>query len=402
MEAVLQSPVSATAPPSRLTYRINSIDLLRGIVMVIMALDHVRDFFHITAFTDDPLNLQTTTPALFLTRWITHFCAPVFVFLSGASAYFQRGRKTTKELSGFLIKRGLWLILVEVTIITLAISFDLRYNFLFLQVIWAIGISMVLLGLAVWLPFKAILFIGLAIVLGHNILDITGLPRGIFWDLLHRSAFHDFQGAPTLAILYPFLPWTGVMLLGYCFGKFFMSMPANERKKKLLAVSAATILLFIVLRAIDVYGDPNLWSQQRSGLYTVFSFINTTKYPPSLLYLCMTIGPAILFLALAGNRETTLGRIISVFGKVPFFYYVLHFFLIHLLSVVFFLTRGHSFSEGATGIPNFPIKFVVPGEGYSLGVTYLVWIGVVVALYPLCKWYSNYKKTHKQWWLSYL
>lgn len=403
MEAVLTSPAQATAiSTSRAIYRINSIDLLRGIVMVIMALDHVRDFFHIGAFTADPLDLQTTSPLLFFTRWITHFCAPIFVFLSGASAYFQSSRKTTKELSGFLIKRGLWLILVELAIITLAISFDVTYSIFFLQVIWAIGISMVLLGLVIWLPFYAILSIGLIIVLGHNIFDTINLPQGMFWDLLFRQGFHNIGGGRTLGILYPFLPWTGLMFLGYCFGKLFVDTPAEKRRSKLLLLSAVIILLFISLRATNAYGDPGLWSSQKNGLYTVLSFINTTKYPPSLLYICMTIGPAILFLALIGNRETSLSKIITVYGKVPFFYYVLHFFLIHLVSAILFLSRGHSFSEGVNGVPGFPFKFLIPGEGVSLGMTYLVWVAVVVALYPLCKWFSEYKKTHKQWWLSYL
>jgi len=403
MEAVLSTQhVSMATPVTRAAYRINSIDLLRGIVMVIMALDHVRDFFHIGAFTADPLDLQTTSPALFFTRWITHFCAPIFVFLSGASAFFQSSRKTTKELSGFLIKRGLWLILVEVAIITFAISFDISYSIFFLQVIWAIGISMVWLGLAVWLPFNAVLGIGLLIVLGHNIIDKITLPQGMLWDFLFRPGFHPIGGGRTLAILYPFLPWTGLMFLGYCFGKLFTTTPPEKRRRKLLTLSAVIILFFIVLRATNAYGDPSLWNSQKSGLYSVLSFINTTKYPPSLLYMCMTVGPAILFLALAGNRETSLGRIFTVYGKVPFFYYVLHFFLIHLVSAILFLTRGHSFSEGAAGLPNFPFKFIIPGEGLGLAMTYVAWIAIVAALYPLCKWFSEYKKTHKQWWLSYL
>jgi uncharacterized membrane protein len=403
MEAVLSTPhVSVATPVSRATYRINSIDLLRGIVMVIMALDHVRGFFHIGAFTADPLDLQTTSPALFFTRWITHFCAPIFVFLSGASAFFQSSRKTTKELSGFLIKRGLWLILVELAIITFAISFDISYSIFFLQVIWAIGISMVLLGLAVWLPFNAILGMGLLIVLGHNIVNKITLPQGMFWDFLFRQGFHPMGGGRTLGILYPFLPWTGLMFLGYGFGKLFTTTPPEKRRSRLLALSAAIILFFIALRATNLYGDPSLWSLQKNGFYSMLSFINTTKYPPSLLYMCMTIGPGILFLALIGNRETSLGKVFTVFGKVPFFYYVLHFFLIHLVSAILFLTRGHSFSEGTTGIPNFPFRFIIPGEGLSLGMTYVVWIAIVVALYPLCKWFSDYKKTHKQWWLSYL
>ncbi|MBD0278166.1 MAG: DUF1624 domain-containing protein, partial [Flavisolibacter sp.] len=209
----------------RTTHRIDAIDLLRGLVMIIMALDHTRDFFHITAWTDDPLNLQTTTPALFFTRWITHFCAPVFVFLAGTSAYFQSLRKTKKELSGFLLKRGLWLIFIEIVLINFAFSFDIHFGLIALQVIWAIGISMVLLALAIWMPFSAILIVGLLIVLGHNSLDFfeaqhTG-SYSMAYALLHRQNFYPLGGGHNLMVMYPFLSWTGLMMTGYCFGKLF-------------------------------------------------------------------------------------------------------------------------------------------------------------------------------------
>jgi uncharacterized membrane protein len=397
--------VAQPETPARSTYRINSIDFLRGLVMIIMALDHTRDFFHNEAMLDDPLNLATTTPALFFTRWITHFCAPVFVFLAGTAGFFQSLRKSKAELCSFLMKRGLWLIVVEVTLITFAISFDVQFSAFFLQVIWAIGISMVLLGLAVWLPFKAILAIGLLIVLGHNSLDYYEAGRqnfGTVYSLLHRQNFVPLGGNRFLGILYPFLPWTGVMFLGYCFGRLFTLYEGAQRRKVLSLLALGLIVLFIALRTFNSYGDPSHWTPQKNALFTVFSFLNTTKYPPSLLYLCMTIGPAILFLAFTGGLKNRFTRFVTVFGRVPFFYYVLHFYLIHAISMLLSFGRGHSFAEGAAGVPGLPFKFVFPGEGYSLGLTYLIWIGIVLLLYPLCRWFSRYKQTHKQWWLSYL
>lgn len=387
-------------------YRITAIDLLRGLVMIIMALDHTRDFIHKEALLEDPLNFATTTPFLFFTRWITHYCAPIFVFLAGTSGFFQSLRKSKADLCGFLIKRGLWLILVEVTIITFAISFDVQFNTFFLQVIWAIGISMVLLGFAVWLPFYVILAIGLLIVLGHNSLDFYEANKkegfGIYYALLRRPDFVPIGGNRTLGILYPFLPWTGVMFLGYCFGKLFIHYEGGQRRRILTRLGLSIIILFIALRATNSYGDPLPWATQKSSVFTILSFVNTTKYPPSLLHLCMTLGPAILFLAFTDTFKNALSKLITVYGKVPFFYYVLHMYLIHGVSAFFFFLRGHGFGENASGTLGFPFRFVVPGEGLSLFLTYLVWLAIVAALYPACRWFSRYKQTHKQWWLSYL
>ncbi len=386
--------------------RIRSIDLLRGLVMIIMALDHTRDFTHIDGMSGNPLDFATTTPLLFMTRWITHFCAPVFVFLAGTSAYLMGLRKTKAELSRFLITRGIWLVFVEVVIINLVFSFDIHYGFIGLQTIWSIGISMIILGLAIRLPFAALLTLGLVIVFGHNLLDLyekghTG-PFPVWYSFLHAGGFFRLWDNHYLGIMYPFLSWSGLMMTGYCFGKIMDNNDEVKRKQTLLKLGAGIVLLFIALRAINVYGDPDPWSSQKDTLFTVFSFINTHKYPPSLLYMCMTIGPAILFMAIAGNKQNRLTRIISVYGRVPFFYYVLHFFLIHLVSAALFLSRGHSIAEGFHNTGGGP-NFIIQGEGYGLRVVYLVWIGVVVALYPLCKWYDNYKTNHKEkWWLSYL
>jgi len=403
--------VHVSSPVQKTSYRIESIDLLRGLVMIIMALDHTRDFFHKTAFTDDPLNFATTTPALFLTRWITHFCAPVFVFLAGTSAFFQSSRKSTAELSRFLLTRGLWLILIEILVINLAVSFDPNYTVVGLQTIWSIGISMIILGLVIWMPFSAILTVGLIIVFGHNILDLyekqfpTNHTYNILYSFLHRPGVYPLGGGHSLLILYPFLSWAGLMMLGYCFGKLFTRYEGAERRKVLTWLGLGIILFFIALRATNVYGDANHWTTKKNALFTVFSFIDTVKYPPSLLYMCMTIGPAILFIALWGNIKNGLTKFITVYGRVPFFYYVLHFTLIHILSTAAFFMRGHSFKEGlytTSQGPLPPFNFIVPGEGYSLWIVYLVWIFVFVSLYPLCKWFSEYKQTHKQWWLSYL
>jgi uncharacterized membrane protein len=402
--------VHVGSPLQKKAYRIESIDLLRGLVMIIMALDHTRDFFHKTAFTDDPLNFVTTTPALFLTRWITHFCAPVFVFLAGTSAFFQSSRKSTSELSKFLITRGLWLVFIEILVINLAVTFDPNYTVVGLQTIWAIGISMILLGLAIWMPFSIILTVGLIIVFGHNALDLyekqfpPNHTYNIFYSFLHRPGIYPLGASHSLLILYPVLSWAGLMMLGYCFGKLFSKYEGMKRKRILTALGLGIILFFIALRATNLYGDANHWSTQKNALFTVFSFINTVKYPPSLLYMCMTIGPAILFIGLWGNIKNGVTKFISIYGRVPFFYYVLHFTLIHILSTAAFFIRGHSFSEGVytSQGPNTPFNFIVPGEGYSLWIVYLVWIFVFVSLYPLCKWFSEYKQTHKQWWLSYL
>src|SRR6476620_937053 len=407
MEQVLTAPLSQTTIPlKRLSYRIESIDLLRGFVMIIMALDHVRDFIHVTGFSDDPLNMATTTPALFLTRWITHYCAPVFVFLAGTSGWFQHMRKSTKELSAFLITRGFWLVLVEIFIVNLSFTFDPGYTLIGLQTIWAIGISMIILGLVIWLPFQMIFALGLIIVLGHNLLDIYEAkhtpPYSPGYSLLHHFGSFPLWGNHVLLVLYPFLSWSGLMMLGYCFGKLFTSYDGSQRRKVLTLLGTGIILMFIALRTINIYGNPEPWTVQKNQLFTLFSFIDTHKYPPSLLYMCMTIGPAILFVAWGGHIKNSLTRFITVYGRVPFFYYVLHFFLIHTLSALFFLARGHSVAEGMSGISRGFPNFIVPGEGYSLWVVYAVWIFVVLSLYPVCKWFSNYKQTHRQWWLSYL
>lgn len=392
--------------------RIESIDIIRGLAMVIMALDHVRDYFHISANTDDPLNLATTSPALYFTRWITHFCAPIFVFLSGTSIYLQSLRKTKKELGIFLLKRGLWLIIAEWTIIAFAWTFNTNFNILPLQVIWAIGISMFILGLLILarLSYSLILALGILIVAGHNLLDIPeskpGFEAGFWWDLLHHGVFklYPIGDNRVLMMVYPFLPWTGLMMLGYCAGKLFTpSFSPEARKKLLLQMGGGLIALFVVLRFSNLYGDPVPWTKQDSPFYTFLSFLKINKYPPSLLYLCITIGPALILLALIESIKNRFTGFMVTFGRTAFFYYILHLYLIHVVAAIFFFARGHSFAEARNVGKQFPFMYVAPGEGNGLLVVYAVWLGVILLLYPLCKKYDRYKTAHKEkWWLSYL
>ena len=390
--------------------RIQSIDILRGIVMVIMALDHVRDYFHIHAWTDDPMNLETTTPALYFTRYITHFCAPTFVFLSGVSIYLQSLRKTKPELSVFLMKRGLWLIFVELVFVSFAWSFNPAFERFPLAIIWAIGISMFILGFLIRLPYKVILGLGLLIVFGHNLLDFpeaaTGFNGGFWWDLVHSSKWTSYQiiGNHNLIIAYPFLPWLGLMILGYCAGKLFSpKFEASRRKQLLTRMGIGLLVLFMILRGINIYGDPVAWSQQRNGLYTFLSFMKIYKYPPSLLYLCVTIGCALLLLPHLEKLENRFSKMMVVFGRTAFFYYILHLYLIHVLAMISFYINGHTLVQSSEAESIFKWKFVIPGEGYGLLIVYLIWIFVIVCLFPLCKWYDNYKTNNKEkWWLSYL
>ena len=387
--------------------RVGSIDLLRGIVMVIMALDHVRDYFHAEAFTDDPLNLQTTTPALYFTRWITHFCAPIFVFLAGTSAYLLGQKKTKRDLSKFLMTRGLWLMLIEITIVSLGWTFNPLFNLLILQVIWAIGISMLLLGILVWLPYQLLFAIGIIIVFGHNLLDYPEAARkgdvGLLWDLVHhgRFSFYTLSQNRFFMVVYAFLPWTGLMIMGYALGKLYTpDVDPAYRKKFLLITGTLLLLLFVVVRWMNGYGDPGKWSTQKNSFYTFLSFINVNKYPPSLMFMSVTIGIALLVLPFLEKVKGAIARAFTIYGRVPFFYYVLHLYVIHTLCVIAFFIAGYGTDDIVSR--HTPFLFRPPTFGYGLWAVYLIWIGVVALLYPLCKWYNNYKATHRKWWLSYL
>ena len=387
--------------------RIHSIDILRGIVMLIMALDHVRDFFHVTALTADPLNLQTTTPMLFFTRWITHFCAPVFVFLSGTSAFLASQRKSRREAGLFLLKRGVWLIIVEVIVITLGLTFNPFYNIIILQVIWAIGSSMVLLALFSFTNVTVIAVVGFVLVFGHDVLDVIPLPKeGALHSFISLFITTSDKMLPLNANhfifdFYSVLPWTGIMFLGYAFGTVYQqNKPTKERRKKIFRMGAGVTLFFIVLRFTNAYGDPSPWSAQRNGLYTLLSFVNVSKYPPSLLYSCMTIGIALMALSVLESVQSRASRVFQIYGRVPFFYYVLHFYLIHTLLVIFFYANGYGSKDIVN--PQAPFLFRPTPFGYSLPVVYLIWLFVIGVLYKPCQWFNRYRNTHHQWWLSYL
>ena len=388
--------------------RVEAVDLLRGVVMVVMALDHVRDFLSDARF--DPLDLSRTTGALFLTRWVTHFCAPVFVFLAGAGAFLSAASaKTRPQLAWFLLSRGLCLVALEFTLVHLGWFFNLEYRLLLGQVIWAIGCSMVMLAGLIFLPTWAVTVLGVALIACHNLSDgfrAESLgPFGWLWVVLCSGSFRYGPLAPWpgvyFFVAYPILPWLGVMAAGYGFGRVWL-LDRGLRRWWLLGLGAGLTLLFVALRSLNRYGDPSPWSVQPSGLFTFFSFINCSKYPPSLLFLLMTLGPAILALALFERSFGPLGRVFVTFGRVPLFYYLLHLPLIHLLALGFAYVR-----YGEVGFMFQNVAFAGPGQlpagyGYSLPVVYLVWFGVVLALYPLCSWFAGIKSRHRAGWLSYI
>lgn len=394
-----------TPTPLSKTNRVESIDLLRGIVMVIMALDHVRDYFHADAFLYDPTDLSQTSVVLFFTRWITHYCAPVFVFLSGTSAYLVGVRKGKKELSVFLLKRGLWLIFLELTVVNFAWFFNIHFTLILLVVIWALGVGMIILAALIHLPKKAILIIGLLLVGGHNLLDNIHVDgnswQAVGWAMLHQFQFFPFDGW-SLFVGYPILAWTGVMALGYCFGELY-TLDATVRKKYLIQLGSVAVLLFILIRVINVYGDPAPWSAQGSVVYSFLSFINVSKYPPSFLYVLVTLGPAILFLAFAEHPYGKLNRAFVTFGRVPMLYYLLHLYLIHGLAILAVIATGYGFSSMVNFETWVTMSENLKGYGFNLWVVYAVWMFVVLVLYPLCKWFDRYKSNHREkWWLSYL
>jgi uncharacterized membrane protein len=389
--------------------RIESIDILRGVIMLIMALDHTRDFFHINGANSDPTDMATTTPILFFTRWITHFCAPNFVFLSGISAYLAGTRRTKSELSSFLIKRGLWLVVIEVVILTFAFSLNPFYNLIILQVLWVTGWSMVILGLLVKAPLKVIAIIGILIFFGHDLLDYLQLPKtGAEATLLKlffvtRGSVLPLNQTHFIFDLYAIIPWTGVMLLGYVFGSLYKSTFDRLRRKKILLYSGmASLAFFVIFRYFNIYGDPQPWSVQRNVVFTFLSFLNVSKYPPSLMYSCMTIGTGLIVLSLTEHIQNKLTAIFIVYGNVPFFYYVLHFYIIRLVNIIIFFAQGYSANQIVDPTHQNPLLFQPPHFGFNLGGVYLVWLFVIALLYFPCRWFSKYKKTHNQWWLSYL
>ena len=377
--------------------RARSIDALRGTAMVLMVLDHARDFF--VGMRGNATNLATTNVVLFFTRWVTHFCAPVFVLLAGTAAYLHSQKHGAKATRRFLWTRGLWLILLELTVVRFAWIPDPFYHFSLLQVIWALGWSMLALAALSHLPHRWVVAIGALIVLGHNLLDpidrrqLTGIAEPI-WNFLHEPADLHF-GARTVYVAYPILPWIGVMALGFGLGKVF-ELPAAERQRSLLRLGLGAVLAFLVLRGSNLYGNPEPWTvQPRGSVFTFLSFLNCEKYPPSLAYLLMTLGPALLLLRAFDRTQARALAPLELFGRVPLFFYVAHLYLLRFSALPIAVLR---FGKSAFAPP--------PGHagspGYGLWAGYAAWLGALLLLYPLCRWFARKKATSRSAWLSYL
>ena len=383
--------------------RIESIDLLKGLVMVIMAIDHVRDYFHYSAFFFDPADPTQSTLPIFFPRFITNFCAPAFSFLAGLSAFLVGKRKSPTQLSGFLFKRGLWLVFVEIIIVSFGWKFDIQFRYVGLATIWQLGISMILLAALIHLPKKIILLFSCIIIFGHNLLDDIHYDGSFLWAMLHEPKQFQWTPGHFVRTAYPLIPWIGVMSLGFCFGSLYdSSCDVSKRKKILNGLGFGSLALFAILICINKYGNPFPWINYGDASKTIMSILNSNKYPPSLLYLLMTLGGTFLFLA---NSEKLKGKVVnffSVFGRVPFFYYILHIYLIHLIAA--FAAYFTGFGWQALVTDKFIIKVEsLKGYGFNLLTVYFVWIVIILLLYPLCKRFDAYKQSHKEkWWLSYL
>ena len=411
---------SRPTPASRFT----SLDAWRGLIMVIMALDHVRDFIHAGAMTGSPENLATTTPFLFFTRWLTHFCAPVFMFAAGSGAFLKLQRDGSKSgLSWFLLTRGLWLVLLELTLMRVAMNFsiDLQYPVLLL-VLWALGMSMVMMAALIHLPMPALAVVSVMLVVSHNALDgVRATQFGDWawlWNVLHQQGVFIVGGVPVVTA-YPLLPWVGVMGAGFCYGRVFLLEPV-ERQRRMIRNGLMLVAGFVLYRTFNLYGEPSDWAPQSSFAMSVVSFFRTTKYPPSLQFLMMTLGPALIALAWidrgSGIRDRGPGirdrgpggwrRPLAVIGRVPLFYYVVHFWLIHVVaSALAFVSYGRtSLAWLFTPLPSMggPAKLFPPDFGYPLWAAYAVWIVVVLMMYPLCRWFAGLKARRNDWWLGYL
>jgi uncharacterized membrane protein len=389
--------------------RFDSVDLLRGSIMVIMALDHAREFFGVPGL---PENVATASFTLFFTRWITHFCAPLFLLLAGTGSYFSASRgKPTSAVSTFLLKRGLWLVFVEITIVDFGFTF--QFPFAFAGVIWVIGWSMIALAALVWLPPKWVGAIGVAICVFHHLLD-NFQPTHLkwFWIFLHKPGFFPIEGTQFFWIsLYVLIPWVGVMAAGYGLGAI-LKRDAADRRRILLLTGALMIALFVILRWTGIYGQPPAsavmlsltagpFVKQGSALMTLASFLNVNKYPPSLCYLLMTIGPGLIMLALFERIDASKGfaNFVVIFGRVPFFYYVLHLYLLHVMAYIVALAYHqptHALMNGGIFTNR------DPGYEHSLAFGYAMWLLCVVILYWPCRWFARVKERRHDWWLRYL
>lgn len=386
--------------------RLPSIDMLRGLAMVIMAIDHTRDFVHSAAMNFPPEDLGRTTTAIFLTRWITHVCAPTFMLCAGLGAWLRLQRTgSMAELSRFLWTRGLWLVVLELTVVRFGFFFNVDYSVMFLLVFWALGMSMIALALLVRLPSAVLLAVSIGMILLHNLADGVSAARfGSFawvWQVLHQQGL--LLRKPLVILAYPLVPWIGVMGLGFCLGQVYR-LPPERRRPLLIRLGLGLTLAFLALRALNVYGDPRPWAVQGRPAFTLLSFLNTTKYPPSLAFLLMTLGPAIACLGWLDSKTPSERNPLLVFGRVPLFYFVMHLPLIHAVARV--LTW---FRHGAVPFLFLPPPTVgsprqafPPDYGWDLWVVYVVAAGVELALYPLCLWLSRLKRRRRDWWLGYL
>lgn len=386
-----------------------SIDALRGIVMVFMALDHIRDFFHIGAMSFSPTDLTRTTPILFLTRWITHFCMPVFMFSAGIGAFLFLQRHTRAELSRFLWTRGIWFVFLELAVMQFAYKFNFSSHFMvLLLILWIFGTCFIAMAALVYIPIRWLAILCLLVIVLHNGLDGISATRfgsaAPIWNVLHQPGVFPLAGRMIL-VPYSLLPWLAVIAAGFCFGQTLLLDPA-KRRRILLRLGMGLILVFAILRTINHYGDPAPWSHQKSAAFALLSFLNCTKYPASLDFLLMTLGPALVLLAYLDQRTFQFANPLIVFGRVPMFYFVLHFYLIHALVVIAaWLRYGISANRfifnpvPSMGGPQelFPANF-----GYSLWVVYAVWALTLVLLYPICRWFAEIKARRRDWWLSYL
>lgn len=384
--------------------RINSIDFTRGLVMIIMALDHVRDLIHVDSIAQSPTNLATTTPVLFFTRWITYLCAPTFVFLAGTSAYLSLNRANDLAKSrSFLLKRGLYLVLLEFVVVNLGLFFDFGFHTLLFEVIATIGFGFIILSFLLRVTPRTIGIISLVIIFCHNLVPViplaeTSLLKKILMPFFAPGAF-PFSNK-VFIMGYPPIPWLGIMLAGFASGKFF-ALPEVRRKELFIKIGGIAILLFLLVRFINVYGDAVPWSSQKSPVFTFLSFMNVTKYPPSLVFCLITLGIMFLLLAFSEGAKGKLTAIVTVYGKIPLFYFLIHFFFIHFILLGILFLQGFHFSQMdfASGTFGRPKELQ---SGLPLLAIYFIWIAVVALLYKPCKWFGQYKAKHKQWWLKYL
>ncbi len=402
-EPAIPSPSAGVRP------RLEAIDLWRGVIMLLMALDHTRDFLHHDILQYTATDLTKTSAALFLTRWVTHFCAPVFCFFGGTAAFLSLGRgKTTGEVSRFLITRGVWLIFLELTVVYVGWMFRFDYAIFGGQVIWALGWAMIVLGLLVYLPRWAIATFGVVMIAAHNLSDgVQPEAFGSFawlWMMLHTGGGVQLAPGHVFFFAYPLVPWLGVMAAGYAFGAVLKRERA-ERRRIVLWLGVGLTAGFVLLRLSNLYGDPRPWSAQPTALFTLFSFLNCSKYPPSLLYLLMTLGPSLIALAALDRDLGRWARPIIVFGRVPLFFYLLHIPLIHGVAVLFSYLR-YGRADWLFIMPPFwgaeAAQAYPPDYGYGLGAVYLIWLGVVLALYLPCRWFADLKQRRRDPWLSYL